>query len=148
MGHSFGWLNDEYITSDSITDPDRLKTGMDQHHSEGNYTNVDYHSDPSEVLWSRFIADPRYSDEGIGVFQGASSSSKYLYRPTFDSIMRLHGPFNAPSRETIYKHIMQWSEGESWTYDYEEFVKADAAGHKQWMSHLKPDGTMTDIEYP
>ena len=56
--------------------------------------------------------------------------------------------FNAPSRETIYKHIMQWSEGESWTYDYEEFVRADAGGHEQWMSHLKTDGNMIDIEYP
>lgn len=62
--------------------------------------------------------------------------------------MRLRGPFNAPSRETIYKHIMQWSEEESWAYDYEEFVKADVAGHEQWMSHLKPDGKMTEIEYP
>ena len=148
FGHSFGWLADEYITSDSVTDPDRLKIGMDQHHLEGERTNIDYKSDPSEVLWSHFISDPRYSDEGIGVFQGASSSRTYLYRPTFDSIMRLRGPFNAPSRETIYKHIMQWSEGESWTYDYEEFVKADTGGHEQWMSHLKPDGSMKEIEYP
>ncbi|MBO4922545.1 MAG: leucine-rich repeat protein [Bacteroidales bacterium] len=148
VGHSFGWLADEYITSDSVTDPDRLKIGMDEHHLEGSNTNIDYKSDPSEVLWSHFISDPRYSDEGIGVFQGASSSSTYLYRPTFDSIMRLRGPFNAPSRETIYKHIMQWSEGKTWTYDYEEFVKADAAGHEQWMSHLKPNGSMKEIEYP
>ena len=34
-------------------------------------------------------------------------------------------PFNAPSREQIYKRIMQLSEGESWKYDYEEFVKFD-----------------------
>ena len=149
FGHSFGWFSDEYITSKRITElTEALINGLNQHHSEGNYTNIDYHSDPSEVLWSHFISDPRYSDEGIGVFQGASESETVIFRPTFDSIMRLRGPFNAPSRETIYKHIMQWSEGESWTYDYEEFVKADAGGHEQWMSHLKPDGTMTDIEYP
>ena len=150
VGHSFGWLNEEYIRSDNLTEADleRLKEGMTRHHNDGEYTNNDYRSDPSEVLWSHFISDPRYADEGIGVFQGASESSKYLYRPTFDSIMRLRGPFNAPSRETIYKHIMQWSEGESWTYDYEEFVKADAGGHEQWMSHLKPDGKMKQIEFP
>jgi hypothetical protein len=34
-------------------------------------------------------------------------------------------PFNAPSREQIYKHVMQLSEGENWKYDYEEFVKFD-----------------------
>ncbi len=150
VGHSFGWLDEEYIHSDNLTEDDLelLKEGMTSHHNDGEYTNNDYRSDPSEVLWSHFISDPRYSDEGIGVFQGASESSKYLYRPTFDSIMRIRGPFNAPSREAIYKHIMQYSEGESWTYDYEEFVKADAAGHKQWMSHLKPDGYMKQIEYP
>ena len=149
FGHSFGWLDDEYITSDRITElTDALINGLDQHHSEGSNTNVDYHSDPSEVLWSHFISDPRYYEEGIGVFQGAGESSTVIYRPTFDSIMRLRGPFNAPSRETIYKHIMQWSEGESWTYDYEEFVRADAGGHEQWMSHLKTDGNMIDIEYP
>lgn len=149
FGHSFGWLSDEYITSKRITElTEALINGLNQHHSEGNSTNIDYHSDPSEVLWSHFISDPRYSDEGIGVFQGASESETVIFRPTFDSIMRLRGPFNAPSRETIYKHIMQWSEGESWTYDYEEFVKADAGGHEQWMSHLKPDGSMTEIEYP
>ena len=35
-------------------------------------------------------------------------------------------PFNAPSREQIYKHVMQMSEGSSWTYDYEDFVEFDA----------------------
>ena len=149
FGHSFGWLSDEYITSRRITElTEALINGLNEHHSEGNYTNIDYHSNPSEVFWSHFISDPRYSDEGIGVFQGASESETVIYRPTFDSIMRLRGPFNAPSRETIYKHIMQWSEGESWTYDYEEFVKADAGGHEQWMSHLKPDGSMREIDYP
>lgn len=101
------------------------------------------------MLWSHFISDPRYSDEGIGVFQGADESSTVIYRPTFESIMRRGlTPYNAPSRETIYKHIMQWSEGESWTYDYEEFVKADAGGHEQWVSHFRPNGKMKDIEVP
>ena len=34
--------------------------------------------------------------------------------------------FNAPSREAIYKAVMTLSEGESWTYDYEEFVAFDS----------------------
>ena len=49
------------------------------------------------------------------------------YRPTENSMMRFgDGPFNAPSREQIYKRVMQLSEGENWKYDYEEFVKFDA----------------------
>ena len=35
------------------------------------------------------------------------------------SMMRFNdSPFNAPSREAIYKYVMQESEGPSWQYDY------------------------------
>ena len=47
-----------------------------------------------------------------------------------------HG-FNAPSREAIYKRVMQLAYGDGWTYDYEEFVAFDQA-------HLpQPVGTQT-----
>lgn len=45
-------------------------------------------------------------------------------------------PFNAPSREAIYKRVMQLSEGDTWTYDYETFVAFDAAGHQQFVDVL------------
>ena len=35
------------------------------------------------------------------------------------------GGFNAPSREAIYYRIHKLAYGESWTYDYEEFVNWD-----------------------
>ena len=38
------------------------------------------------------------------------------------------GLFNAPSREAIYKRAMKLAYGDSWTYDYEEFVKFDEPG--------------------
>lgn len=59
-----------------------------------------------------------------------------VYRPSYGSIMgrgdgsEKDNVFNAPSREQIYKRIMQRSEGESWTYDYEEFVKYDEINRK------------------
>jgi hypothetical protein len=39
--------------------------------------------------------------------------------------------FNAPSREAIYKRIMQLSEGDDWVYDYETFVEWDAINRQQ-----------------
>lgn len=46
-------------------------------------------------------------------------------------------PFNAPSREEIYKRVMKESEGDSWTYDYETFVAFDASGHEQYVNSIK-----------
>ena len=48
-----------------------------------------------------------------------------------------HCWFNAPSREAIYKQIMQLSEGPEWAYDYETFVAADSAGREQAAEKYK-----------
>lgn len=45
-------------------------------------------------------------------------------------------PFNAPSREEIYKRVMKESEGDGWTYDYEKFVEFDAPGRAQFVDAL------------
>lgn len=52
------------------------------------------------------------------------------------SVMNQHhvyGTFNAPSRAQIYTRIMKLSEGSSWEFDYETFVKWDQA-HPTKMS--------------
>ena len=70
--------------------------------------------------------DNRYANDGLGLHEGAYLYGHGAYRPTENSMMRYNdSPFNAPSREQIYKRIMQLSEGEEWKYDYEEFVKYD-----------------------
>ena len=70
--------------------------------------------------------DNRYANDGLGLYEGAYLYGHGAYRPTENSMMRYNdSPFNAPSREQIYKRIMQLSEGEEWKYDYEEFVKYD-----------------------
>jgi hypothetical protein len=52
---------------------------------------------------------------------------KDAYRSSDNSMMRYNiSWFNAPSREAIYKAVMTLSAGESWTYDYEEFVAFDS----------------------
>ena len=94
--------------------------------SYGFYENVDLTSDPNTIKWSRLIADSRYSGN-VGVYQGGYTYPYGVYRPTENSIMRYNtGGFNAPSREAIYKKIMKFSEGDTWTYDYETFVAFDA----------------------
>ena len=40
------------------------------------------------------------------------------------------GGFNAPSREAIYYRIHRLAYGESWQYDYEDFVAYDAVNRK------------------
>ena len=46
------------------------------------------------------------------------------------------GTFNAPSREAIYKRVMKLAYGDSWTYDYEEFVNFDKQGHIDFVNAL------------
>jgi hypothetical protein len=99
--------------------------------------NVDYHSSPMEVKWAHFIDDLRYAAENIGVFEGSYLFGYGAYRPTETSMMRDTGnPFNAPSREAIYKYVMQESEGAGWTYDYETFVAFDEAGRTEFVNAL------------
>lgn len=124
-GHGFGLADEYYYEGVEITE---FMVNQNKH-SRDNYgfgKNIDYISDPTQVYWSKFIADPRYDSENIGVYEGAGTYCKGAYRPTENSIMRYNtGGFNAPSREAIYYRIHKLAYGESWTYDYEEFVDWD-----------------------
>lgn len=126
-GHGFAKLNDEYayeymgmIPANEIRDEQNMRENY------GWGKNTDYISDPARVYWSKFIADSRYASENIGVYEGACTYWTGAYRPTENSIMNDNtGGFNAPSREAIYYRIHKLAYGESWTYDYEEFVNWD-----------------------
>lgn len=132
-GHGFAYLRDEYIEyTTAYTDFDALDG---EYYVLGMGANVDWRHDPSTVRWSRLLSDSRYSEEGIGIFEGALYAYG-LYRSTENSMMGNHylptgKAFNAPSREQIYKMIMKYSEGPDWQYDFETFVYYDAAGRKQ-----------------
>ena len=140
-GHGIGKLLDEYVEqgNESTTLPEDNKTYMDNVWTTlGWGANVDWRSNPTEVKWSKFISDSRYADEKIGVYEGSYLYGHGAYRPTENSMMRYNDtPFNAPSREDIYKRVMKESEGDSWTYDYETFVTFDAPGHEQFVNSLK-----------
>ena len=101
------------------------------------------------MKWSKFISDARYADEKIGVYEGSYLYQFGAYRPTENSMMRYNDiPFNAPSREEIYKRVMKESEGDSWIYDYETFVAFDAAGHAQFVYSLKSNARTRGEELP
>lgn len=141
-GHGIGRLADEYV-------------GIGLHYEDGPEVldimlennewgpNVDYNNEPGKVRWSRFLSNPLYSGEGLGVYEGGMVREYDIYRCSENSVMNGFGKyhtspywitsywFNAPSREAIYKQVMRISEGPEWKYDYETFVNFDAAGREQ-----------------
>lgn len=126
-GHGFAKLGDEYVIEENGHIPTEEIESMNKDRTYvGWWKNVDFTSDPSEVYWSKFISDPRYAGEDIGVYEGACTYQTGVYRPTENSIMRDNtGGFNAPSREAIYYRIHKLAYGEDWQYDFEEFVEWD-----------------------
>ena len=94
------------------------------------YMNVDFTSDPSQVLWSQFIGDSAFASENIGVYEGGDTFWSGVWRPTEQSVMNdnhRHSTFNAPCRSQLYTRIMKLSEGSSWKYDYNAFKTWDKA---------------------
>lgn len=129
-GHGFAKLLDEYVEggNESLTLPQSSREELDNVWENWNWgANVDWRNDYSTVKWAHFLQDSRYAGEGLGLYEGAYLYGFGAYRPTENSMMRYNdSPFNAPSREQIYKTIMQMSEGSDWTYNYEDFVQYDA----------------------
>ena len=126
LGHAFSKFADEYWYENDAAMPDSEREILKDSHSQGWWLNVDMTADPTEVLWSKFLSDERYANEGLGIFEGAFLCGKNIYRATDNSIMRYNtGGFNAQQREVIYKLIMQRAYGDTWQYDYETFVEYD-----------------------
>lgn len=124
-GHGFAKLLDEYYYSGTIPSSE-ISSYKWWYNAIGAGANVDFTTDRTKVRWSHFLSDSRYSGQ-VGVYQGALTYQYGAYRPTDQSIMRHNiGGYNAPSREAIYKRIMQLSEDSGWEYDYETFVAYDA----------------------
>ena len=123
VGHGFGKLGDEYfytgygkITPEAIASHQQLV-------ELGWEANVDVTNDPHAIQWAAFLSDNRYKNL-VGIYEGAMTFEHGIYRPTEYSIMRYNtGGFNAPSRNAIYKRVMELA-GEN--YSYEKFVEYDA----------------------
>ena len=131
-GHGFAKLADEYAYESMGAVPsDYVSQTQTQQNNWGWCKNVDFTNDLSAVRWSRFISDSRYADEGLGAFEGGLTYWSGVWRFTENSIMRCNtGGFNTPSREAIYYRIHKLAYGDSWEYDYEDFVKYDEVNLK------------------
>lgn len=119
-GHGFGKLADEYTEFEgAFPNPE----GIHYEHSINESMNVDVTDNPQEIVWSYYLTDLRYEKEKIGIYEGALYYPKGAYRATENSIMRGNtGGFNAPSRQSIYRRIMEKSGG---TYRFEDFLEYD-----------------------
>lgn len=136
-GHGVGRLLDEYVEDNANSVPTaEMKEYLEKAWTDfGRGANIDLHADVTQTRWSHLAADSRYAFERLGAYEGAGTFGHDVYRPTENSMMRYNDiPFNAPSREAIYKYVMQESEGPDWKYDYETFVAFDEPGRQQFVN--------------
>ena len=136
-GHGVGRLLDEYVEDNANSVPSvEAKNDLEMVWTNfGRGANIDLHADVTQTRWSHLAADNRYAAEHLGAYEGAGTYGRDVYRPTENSMMRYNNiPFNAPSREAIYKYVMQESEGPDWVYDYETFVAFDEPGRQQFVN--------------
>ncbi len=139
-GHGFAKLGDEYSNVGTKRIPDNVVWDHKDKFAYGWWKNVDFTSDLTEIKWSKFINDSRYTDEELGAFEGGLTYELGVWRPTENSIMRNNtGGFNAPSREAIYYRINKLAYGDAWEYDYEEFVEYDAINRNKSTKSGKPN---------
>lgn len=125
-GHGFGKLSDEYVEFEGTYPYPESIISL---HTINESMNVDVTNDPDEIVWSYFLTDMRYEKEKIGIYEGALYHPKGAYRATENSIMRYNtGRFNAPSRQSIYRRIMEESGG---VYSFEAFLEYDEINRRQ-----------------
>ena len=132
-GHGFGFLHDQYLAECGEIPLEEKIVRQEMSDKYGWYANIDFTTDIQKVKWAHFISDPRYAEEYISIYEGAYWE-RGIYSPQGGVMDGTQGLFNAPSREAIYKRVMKLAYGESWEYDYEEFVEFDVSGHNEWIN--------------
>ncbi len=129
IGHGFAMLADEYVNKKGNI-PDAEKVEMVDLQQYGFYSNIAFSSDVKKSGWANLAADSRYESEHLGCYEGAACYPSGVYRPTFNSIMNSGDSFSVVGRSMIYKRCMKIAYGDSWEYDYEDFVAFDLKGAK------------------
>lgn len=138
FGHAFAKLADEYTNNVAGHDIEELMWWK----NTGYNRNVSLESNVTKTPWADFAADSRYAFEKLGCYEGAYYQEKGVYRPTNNSIMNSNELglvlcFNAVSRMMIYKRCMNIAYGDSWTFNYEDFVKFDLEKAKAEHEEIK-----------
>ena len=129
FGHAFAKLADEYVEEErKWNDFENDKYGLTLEQRTGYDRNVSLESDVTKSPWADFAADSRYDFEKLGCYEGGYYQEKGVYRPTENSLMRHSAMtlyFNVISRAMFYKRCMNIAFGDSWKFNYEDFVKFD-----------------------
>ena len=127
IGHCFAKLADEYVVENGKwIDPDYEKEHLMECQKHCVFRNVSLDSDVTKTYWADFAADSRYDFEKLGCYEGGYYQEKGVYRPTERGIMRdLSFGFDVFGRAMIYKRCMKIAYGDSWEFNYEDFVKFD-----------------------
>lgn len=113
VGHAFSGLGDEYVN------PNRPNNGCFSDFMD----NIDITNDLSKIKWNHFIDLEGYSE--VNAFEGGCGSvATGVWRPEEYSIMggNIGSYFNAPSRESIVKKIIELR---GMDYDFETFLELD-----------------------
>lgn len=148
-GHGFAKLADEYVSSDETIPEDMITAKYEAMVPYGWWKNIDFTHDPAKVKWSPFISDDRFSEEKIGVFEGACTYLYGVWRPTENSIMRdslTH--FNAPSRYAIWYRIGKLAYGSDWKGAYEDFVTWDSSHRESGATAQKKQSNFVEQHLP
>lgn len=115
-GHGFGRLADEEIIYSQWVTP-KIVAEIEAKHREGMYKNIAVTSKMSQVPWSDFIFDTRYSDY-VDIYEGAYSYMRGVFRSESNSCMNYGIPYyNTISRLEIMKRIFDYSR-ERFTMEY------------------------------
>jgi hypothetical protein len=124
-GHGFGKLADETITLNAFVNGSMMSIINDMQ-GRGWYQNISLNGKMSDVHWSHFIFDSRYSDE-VDIFEGGMGYTRGVYRSEINSCMNYGIPyFSAIARQDIMRRIVE-NAGES--FDMEYFYAHDS---KEW----------------
>ena len=129
FGHGFAKLADEYVSDErKWYDLESGKDNLILYQNSGYNRNVSLESDVTKTPWADFAADSRYDFEKLGCYEGGEYQATGVYRATESSIMDGgwgFSRFNVASRVMIYKRCMRLAYGDSWEFNYEDFVKFD-----------------------
>ena len=139
IGHGFAKLADEYVEEDlELDDYDSEKMWVQEWQKYGYYRNISFDSDVTKTYWADFAADSRYDFEKLGCYEGADYRPTGVYRATENSLMRdLSFGFDVFGRSMIYKRCMKIAYGDSWEFNYEDFVKFDLEKAKAEHEEIK-----------
>ncbi|MDE6457272.1 MAG: leucine-rich repeat protein, partial [Muribaculum sp.] len=121
-GHAFGKLAEERVTMNRYIS-DIEKSEIMKNQRKGWFKNISLSGKMTDVAWSHFIFDPRYSNS-VDIFEGAYGKARGAYRCEINSCMNYGIPyFNAISRQDIVRRILEYS-GEGFTM--EKFYATDS----------------------